>query len=113
MSPTSLCALAAAVESLPDPRSKQGVTHPYHGMLLLVLLGLITQIPHIAVIRRWAKKHLAHPMLKLLTGDAIFALRPLLEALQERVHKFSFATLGNLWDTSSSSSNNNSTRQND
>src|SRR5215469_16096197 len=57
MSAPSLSALSAAVASLPDPRSKQGVTHPYHGMLVIVLLGLVAQIPQIARIRRWAKKH--------------------------------------------------------
>jgi len=57
MSSNSLHALASAVESLPDPRSKQGVSHPYHGMLLIVLLGLIAQIPEVARIRRWAKRH--------------------------------------------------------
>jgi hypothetical protein len=57
MSSHSLSTLAAAVASLPDPRSKQGVTHPYHGMLLLVLLGLLAQIPEIARIRRWVDKH--------------------------------------------------------
>jgi len=41
MSADSLSAVAVA--SLPDPRSKQGVSHPYHGMLILVLLGLIAQ----------------------------------------------------------------------
>jgi hypothetical protein len=55
--PTSLQALATALESLPDPRSKQGVTHPYHGMLALVLIGLVAQMPYVAEIRRWAKKH--------------------------------------------------------
>jgi hypothetical protein len=57
MSTTSLHSLAQAVESLPDPRSKQGVSHPYHGMLALVLLGLIAGMPYVAHIRRWAKKH--------------------------------------------------------
>jgi len=52
-----LALLATALESLPDPRSKQGVSHPYHGMLTLVLLGLIAQLPSIAQIRRWAKRH--------------------------------------------------------
>ena len=54
MSAASLSALADAVTSLPDPRSKQGVSHPYHGMLVLVLLGLIAQVSYIARIRRWA-----------------------------------------------------------
>jgi hypothetical protein len=57
MSVTSLDSLAHAVESLPDPRSKQGVTHPYHGMIALVLLGLLAGIPYVAQIRRWAEKH--------------------------------------------------------
>ena len=33
------------------------VSHPYHGMLALVLLGLIAQMPTVAQIGRWAKKH--------------------------------------------------------
>jgi hypothetical protein len=57
MFPRSLCALAAAIDSLPDPRSKQGVSHPYHGMIALVLLGLLAEMPYIAEMRRWAKKH--------------------------------------------------------
>jgi hypothetical protein len=57
MSERSLCALAVAINSLPDPRSKQGVSHPYHGMLALVLLGLLAEMPYVAEIRRWAKHH--------------------------------------------------------
>lgn len=57
MSATSLDTLAQAVETLPDPRSKQGVSHPYHGMVALVLIGLIAGMPYVAQIRRWAKKH--------------------------------------------------------
>ena len=56
MSTDSLSTLAATLETLPDPRSKQGVSHPYHGMLALVLLGLIAQLPTVAEIRRWAKR---------------------------------------------------------
>ena len=56
MSHSSLQLLATTLESLPDPRSKQGVSHPYHGMLALVLLGLLAQLPTIAEIRRWAKR---------------------------------------------------------
>ena len=56
MSDNSLSILAAALETLPDPRSKQGVSHPYHGMLAIVLLGLIAQLPTVAEIRRWAKR---------------------------------------------------------
>ena len=57
MSASSLCALAATLESLPDPRSKQGVSHPYHGMLALVLLGLVAGMPYVAEIYRWAKRN--------------------------------------------------------
>jgi len=32
MSTDSLSILAATLETLPDPRSKQGVSHPYHGI---------------------------------------------------------------------------------
>ena len=57
MSTRSLSALVATFESLPDPRSRQGVPHPYHGMLALVLIGLLAQMPYVAEIGRWAKKH--------------------------------------------------------
>ena len=57
MSTSPLSALAHAVGSLPDPRSKQGISHPYHGMLALILLGLVAGIPYIAQIQRWSKKH--------------------------------------------------------
>lgn len=57
MSSDLLQNLAKAIESIPDPRSKQGVTHSYHGMIALVLLGLIAGMPYIAHIRRWAQKH--------------------------------------------------------
>jgi hypothetical protein len=57
MSTHSLSTLAAAVASLPDPSSKQGVSHPYNGMLLLVLIGMLAKIPEIARIRRWVNKH--------------------------------------------------------
>jgi len=57
MSADSLSALAKTLETLPDPRSKQGISHPYHGMLAIVLLGLIAQLPTVAEIRRWAKRN--------------------------------------------------------
>jgi len=46
------------------------------------------------------KKHLEelftmYPCLKLLTGDAIFAQRPLLEALQEHHRDYLFCVKGN------------------
>ena len=124
MSASPLSALAHAVESLPDPRSQQGVSHPYHGMLTLVLLGLVAAVDGKAAKQMkdangdpplmlniflhnvkvslmshsvrgdktnepgCLKGHLEslfeqYPLQKLLTGDAIFAQRPLLEVLQE------------------------------
>ena len=56
MPENSLSILAAALETLPDPRSKQGVSHPYHGMIA------IAQLPTVAEIRRWAKRQ--WPILK-------------------------------------------------
>ena len=50
MSASSLYALASTLASLSNPRSKQGVSHPYHGMLALVLLGIMAQMPAIAQI---------------------------------------------------------------
>ena len=41
MSRSPLETLANAIASLPDPRSNQGISHPYHGMLALVLLGIL------------------------------------------------------------------------
>jgi hypothetical protein len=32
--------LKDALQNIPDPRSKQGVSHPFHGILALVILGL-------------------------------------------------------------------------
>ena len=57
MSASRLHTLAETVASLPDPRSKQGVSHPYHGMLVIVILGILAGMPYVAKIRRWAKRH--------------------------------------------------------
>ena len=46
-----------ALHAIPDARSKQGISHPFHGMLALVILGILAGMPYIAHIRRWAKKH--------------------------------------------------------
>ena len=54
MSTTPLDILAKAVETIPGPRSKQGVTHPYHGM---IALGLLAGIPYVSPIRRGAIKY--------------------------------------------------------
>ena len=39
----------------PDSRSKQGVSHPFSGILALVLLGLLARQAYIAHIVQWAK----------------------------------------------------------
>lgn len=57
MSTELLQNLVKTVESIPDPLSKQGVAHPCHGMVVLVLLGLVAGMPYVAPIRRWAEKH--------------------------------------------------------
>ena len=45
-------ALAAALKLLPCPRSEQGVSHPYHGMLARVLIGLFAEMPSIGEMSR-------------------------------------------------------------
>jgi hypothetical protein len=57
MSNRSLCALATAIKSIPDPRSKQGVSHPFAGLLALVLLGLTARQIYMSHIIEWAKYH--------------------------------------------------------
>jgi len=54
---TSLHALATAIQSIPDPRSKQGVSHPFAGLLALVLLGLTARQIYMSHIVEWAKLH--------------------------------------------------------
>ena len=57
MSHRSLCALANALKSVPDPRSKQGVSHPFAGLLTLVLLGLTARQIYLSHIVEWTKHH--------------------------------------------------------
>jgi len=45
----------AALESIPDPRSKQGVSHPFTGILALVLLGLTARQIYMTHIVEWVK----------------------------------------------------------
>ena len=51
MSASSPHALAVSLYPLPNLHSKQGVSHPYHGMLALVLVGLLAEIPYTEVSR--------------------------------------------------------------
>jgi hypothetical protein len=52
-----LTTLADAFRKIQDPRDPRGVRHDFHGMVILVFLGLLARIPYIAQIQRWAKKH--------------------------------------------------------
>jgi hypothetical protein len=47
--------LKEALQEIPDPRSKQGISHPFHGILALVLLGIIARQIYMSHIAEWAK----------------------------------------------------------
>jgi hypothetical protein len=57
MQPNVLSQFADFLKEIPDPRSKQGVSPPFSGILALVLLGLLARQPYIAYIVRWAKHY--------------------------------------------------------
>jgi len=42
---------------LDDPRSARGVRHPFAGMVVLMLLGMLARIREMEVLVRWAKVH--------------------------------------------------------
>ena len=48
---------AQSLNTVPDPRSKQGVSHPCNTILAVVLLGLLAKVSTPAEIARWAKRH--------------------------------------------------------
>jgi hypothetical protein len=54
---SSLEQLADNFQKIKDPRDPRGVRHDFHGMLILVFLGLLGQLPYIAWTYRWAKKY--------------------------------------------------------
>jgi hypothetical protein len=49
--------LVNTFHKITDPRNARGVRHDFHGMLLLIFLGLLAQLPCIATTYRWAKKY--------------------------------------------------------
>ena len=49
--------LKNALQNIPDPRSKQGVSHPFHGILALVILGLTARQIYMTHIVEWAKHY--------------------------------------------------------
>jgi hypothetical protein len=44
----SLKQLFGIFQKITDPRDPKGVRHDFHGMLILVFLGLLAQLPYIA-----------------------------------------------------------------
>jgi hypothetical protein len=48
---------AQCLNTVPDPRSRQGVSHPCHTILAVVLLGLLAKVSTPAEIARWTKRH--------------------------------------------------------
>lgn len=52
-----LMTLADAFQKIKDPRDPRGVRHDFHGMVIVVFLGLLARMTNIAHIQRWAKKH--------------------------------------------------------
>lgn len=49
--------LLSAFQDLPDPRSRRGVRHPFSGIVLLALLGMLARIREMEVLVRWASDH--------------------------------------------------------
>jgi len=54
---SSLSCLKDSLHSIPDPRSKQGISHPFAGILALVLLGKIARQLYMTHIVEWANHH--------------------------------------------------------
>jgi hypothetical protein len=49
--------LLEAFSHLEDPRSRRGVRHPFAGMVVLMLLGMLARIREMEVLVRWATVH--------------------------------------------------------
>lgn len=49
--------LRDAFSRLDDPRSRRGVRHPFGGMVVLMLLGMLARIREMEVLVRWATVH--------------------------------------------------------
>lgn len=49
--------LLAAFSQLRDPRSRRGVRHPFAGIVVLMLLGMLARIREMEVLVRWAAAH--------------------------------------------------------
>jgi len=49
--------LLEAFSCLEDPRARRGVRHPFSGMVVLMLLGMLARIREMEVLVRWAAAH--------------------------------------------------------
>jgi len=54
--PDALALFAQCLKKVPDPRSKQGTSHPCSTLLAVVLLGLLAKVSTPAEIARWTKQ---------------------------------------------------------
>jgi hypothetical protein len=55
--PNELALFAQCLKKVPDPRSKQGTSHPCETLLAVVLLGLLAKVSTPTEIARWTKRH--------------------------------------------------------
>jgi hypothetical protein len=55
--PDALALFAHCLKKVPDPRSKQGTSHPCSTLLAVVLLGLLAKVSTPAEIARWTKRN--------------------------------------------------------
>jgi hypothetical protein len=55
-SPT-LDTLMTVFQKTRDPRDPRGIRHDYHGVLILVFIGLLARLPYISHIQRWADRY--------------------------------------------------------
>jgi hypothetical protein len=49
--------LITVFKTTDDPRDPRGVRHDYHGVLVLVFLGLLARLAYVSHIQRWAKRY--------------------------------------------------------
>jgi hypothetical protein len=55
--PVSLEIFVTCLHQVPDPRSKQGVSHPFPSILALTFLGLLANVSTPAALARWTTLH--------------------------------------------------------
>jgi len=57
IAPQALKLFASCLKKVPDPRSKRGISHPLRTLLALVFLGLLANVSTPAEIARWTEQH--------------------------------------------------------